>query len=235
MGLRNLFWNGMNWLFPPRCVCCGREGKEICDECLSGMQPVGESFCPVCGKPLRKGRHCPLCAVSDFRFRSSRAPYLYEGAASAMIKALKFNGCRSLAPVLADLMADFLQQLRWTSDLIIPVPLSERRRARRGFNQSELIGGFFSKRTGIPMNPKALMKVRHTEAQVGLNAEERRKNLLGSFAAEKALVRGKRILLLDDVMTTGSTFAECTAALLEAGADSVNCISAATTAVENGT
>ena len=235
MSLRNLFWDGLNWLFPPHCVCCGKEGKAVCDDCLSGMRPVGERICPKCGKPLGKGRQCRLCARSDFRFQASRAPFLYEGAAAAMIKALKFSGCRNFAPVLADLMADLWQELQWTSDLIVPVPLSRRRRALRGFNQSELIGARFSGRTGIPMDPNALMKVRHTKDQVGLNAEERRKNLLGSFAAEENLVRGKRVLLLDDVMTTGSTFAECTSALLAAGADSVNCISAATTAAGTGT
>lgn len=235
MAFRNAFWNVLNWLFPPQCVCCGKEGSTICDECLSGLRPVGKHFCPRCGKPLDKGKHCRLCAGSDFRFQASRAPYLYEGAASAMIKALKFNGCRNLAPILADEMAEFWQELRWDADMIVPVPLSRQRRAARGFNQSELIGAFFSQKTGIPMCKNALMKIRDTDAQVGLNADERRKNLIGSFAAEPTLVRGKRVLLLDDVMTTGSTFAECTAALLDAGADSVNCISAATTARGIGT
>ena len=78
------------------------------------------------------------------------------------------------------------------------------------------------------------MKIRHTAQQVGLNAEERRENLSGAFAAEEVMVRGKQILLLDDVMTTGSTFAECSAVLLEAGAGSVICLSVATTSEDHG-
>ena len=92
----------------------------------------------------------------------------------------------------------------------------------------------FSRRIGVPKQPRALVKVRHTAQQVGLNAYERRKNLSGAFAAEGLLVKGKRILLLDDVMTTGTTFAECSAVLLDAGAGSVHCLSVATAALGHG-
>ena len=151
-----------------------------------------------------------------------------------MIKKLKYDGCLELVPILSDLLYGFWKELGWEADLIVPVPLSEKRRAQRGFNQSEMIGRSFAKKTGIPIGPGALMKIRHTAQQVGLNAEERRENLSGAFAAEEVMVKGKRILLLDDVMTTGSTFAECSAVLLKAGAGSVKCLSVATASEDHG-
>ena len=234
MNIRSLFGRILDWIFPPSCAGCEKPGTLLCQTCRSELPPVGDHYCPKCGKPLKKGHRCRLCGSSDFRFLSCRAPYLYDGPAAAMIKKLKYNGCLGLVPILADLLADFWPRLGWDADLIIPVPLSRQREAARGFNQSEMIGRAFSKRTGIPILPGALMKIRHTSTQVGLNKDQRRENLSGAFAAEPDFVRGKRILLLDDVMTTGSTFAECASVLLDAGADSVRCLSVATTSAEHG-
>lgn len=228
---RGFFGNVLDWIYPPQCVSCGKPGALICDECLAKLPAVGDHYCSVCGKPLKKKQHCRLCAGSEFRFQASRAPYLYDGPVSAMIKKLKFSGMLSLAPILAGFLTDFWNELDWDVDLVVPVPLSRKRFSQRGFNQSELIARKFSKNTGIPCEPGALMKKLDTPEQVGLSAEERRKNLNGAFAAERVLVKNKRILLLDDVMTTGSTFAECTAALLAENAESVYCLSAATTAL----
>lgn len=234
MNLQHLTAKLLDWIYPPQCVSCGAPGSLFCRDCRSRLLPVGEHYCTKCGKPLKKGQSCRLCARSEFLFRASRAPYIYEGPAAALIKKLKYDGCLDLVPILTELLYAFWQGLGWDADLIVPVPLSEKRRAQRGFNQSEMIGAAFSKKTGIPMVPGALMKIRHTARQVGLNAEERRENLSGAFAAEELMVKGKRILLLDDVMTTGSTFAECSAVLLKAGAGSVDCLSVATASEDHG-
>ncbi len=235
MDLRALAGSVLDWLYVPKCVSCGTPGKVLCDDCLSKLPPVGEHFCSKCGKPMAKGRRCRHCLTEEFRFRSCRAPYRYNGPAALLIKKLKYDGRRNIAPVLGGLLADFWKDLGWSVDLAVPVPLSAQRRAERGFNQSELIGRDFTRKTGIPFRPGALARIRHTRTQVGLDAEKRRENLIGAFAAEPALVRGKTVLLLDDVMTTGSTFAECTGVLLDAGAGSVFCLSAATAALEFGT
>lgn len=113
--------------------------------------------------------------------------------------------------------------------MIIPVPLSKERRKERGFNQSEWIAGAFSRKSGIPVKPTALQKVRNTRTQVGLNREEREMNLRGAFMAEPLLIQEKKVLLVDDVMTTGSTFNECAFALKQHGASKVYCLSVATT------
>ncbi len=234
MDLQKLLSGVFDWIYPPVCASCGKPGSLLCDSCREQLHSVGEHYCSKCGKPLRKGSKCRLCRTHEFRFQASRAPYIYDGPAAAMIKSLKYNGNMSLAPILADLLSVFWKELNWDIDIIVPVPLSGERRAQRGFNQSEMIGKAFAKRTGLKSDPRALMKVRHTLQQVGLDAEQRRENLQGAFAAEGVLVRGKRVLLLDDVMTTGSTFAECSAVLLDAGAKSVNCLSVATASTEYG-
>jgi len=234
VNVRKIFENVLDWIYPPVCVNCGKAGALLCDECLSKLPKVGNHFCSLCGKPLRPRHFCRLCGRSDFHFKASRAPYLYDGPVSAMIKKLKYSSMLGLVPLLSGFLADYWQKLNWNPDLIVPVPLSKTRRAERGFNQSEMIGKDFSKRIGLRCDSRALMKQRDTAQQVGLDAAERRENLSGAFAAEPSLVKGKQILLLDDVMTTGSTFAECTNVLLEAGAKSVICLSVATTPVDHG-
>ena len=234
VNIRKFFGNVLDWIYPPVCVSCGKPGALICEECLSKLPAVGDHYCSVCGKPLKKNHYCRLCGRSGFRFGAARAPYLYDGPVSAMIKKLKFGGMMSLAPILSGLLTEYWKSLNWETDLIVPVPLSRKSQAQRGFNQSELIARHFSKAVGVPCIPGALMKQRETKQQVGLNAEERRINLSGSFAAEKSYIKDKRILLLDDVMTTGSTFSECSAVLLDTGAKSVRCLSVATTSEDHG-
>ena len=234
MDLRKLLSGVFDWIYPPVCAGCGEPGALLCESCRGNLHTVGEHFCSKCGKPLKKGSRCRLCRTHEFRFLSSRAPYIYDGPAAAMIKSLKYNGNLSLVPLLADLLSEFWMNLNWDIDIVIPVPLSQERRAQRGFNQSEMIAKAFAGRTGLKADPRALMKIRHTAQQVGLSAEQRQENLHNAFAAENILIRGKRILLLDDVMTTGSTFAECSAVLLDGGARSVNCLSIATVSTASG-
>ena len=231
---RKIFENVLDWIYPPVCVNCGKAGALLCDECLSKLPKVGKHFCSLCGKPLQPRHFCRHCGNAEFHFKASRAPYLYDGPVSVMIKKLKYSGMLGLVPLLSGLLADYWKELNWDPDLIVPVPLSKKRRGERGFNQSEMIGRDLSRRIGVRCDPRALMKQRDTVQQVGLDAAERRENLSGAFAAEPSLVREKQILLLDDVMTTGSTFSECTNVLLEAGAKSVSCLSVATTPVDHG-
>lgn len=233
-GLRQIFGKVLDWVYPPICVSCGKPGALICDECFSQLPEVGDHYCSVCGKPLKRRQYCRLCGRSEFHFQTSRAPFLYERPVSDMIRKLKFNGILGLVPVLSKLLSDFFLPLSWNVDLIVPVPLSRKGMAQRGFNQSELIAAAFAESCKIPCDSRALMKLRETKQQVGLDAEERQKNLKGAFAAEPVLVREKQVLLLDDVMTTGSTFSECTDALLDAGARSVKCLSVATTLTDRG-
>lgn len=228
MELRTGLWKIIDWIYPPTCVYCGERGALVCDECFKDAEEVGKPYCIRCGKPLLPHRKCSTCAKAEFEFTACRAPYLYEGVIAEVIKKLKFNHSLELSEWIGERLSSFYQTLSWDIDLMVPVPLSKEGRRSRGFNQSEWIAKAFARKVGLEVAPNALIKVRHTETQVGLSGEQRRDNLRGAFVAEPVLVRGKRILLIDDVMTTGSTFNECTIALLEAGARNVRCLSLAT-------
>ena len=153
---------------------------------------------------------------------------MYEKAAAEGIKRLKYGHALGFADFFGHFLAKQFEGYGRKSDIVVPVPLSWERRVNRGYNQSEWIAKAYCRETGLTLCSNALFKIRDTVSQVELTHEERRRNLEGSFLAEPVFVRGKKVLLVDDVMTTGSTFEVCTAALLEAGAKQVDCLSAAT-------
>lgn len=133
----------------------------------------------------------------------------------------------ALGDALASQMADFLRSLNWDVDLMIPVPLGRNRLKERGYNQVALVAEPLAYLTGLDYSPRALWKSRETRSQVGLNIAQRRENVHGAYQAEPKIVRGKSVVLMDDVATTGSTIFSCTEALLFAGARDVYAITIA--------
>jgi ComF family protein len=137
------------------------------------------------------------------------------------IHALKYGGLRVLAPLLAELLAEYWQSSPLAVEVIVPVPLHSVRERRRGYNQSVLLAEELSKRVHVPVCNDALVRRRNTPPQVSLSRAERRQNVQRAFAVGQAVLAGRRVLLLDDVLTTGATLDACAAPLLEAGAHSV--------------
>lgn len=148
---------------------------------------------------------------------------LYEGVLKEAISRFKFYGLRRLSRPLGGLLPNLPIP---ESDAIVPVPLTAKGLRQRGFNQSLLIARVVSKKTGIPLNIDTLFKIKETPPQVGLSASERHKNLAGAFTT-KGTIKGSRILLVDDVVTTGATAAACSKALLKAGAQEINVLTIA--------
>lgn len=142
---------------------------------------------------------------------------------------MKFSGVKRLVRPLSALLSGLDIP---DADIVIPVPMTKRSLLRRGFNQSALIAREISKWKGMPLDIDCLQKTKETAPQVGLRAEERMKNLRGAFSVSDDL-RGKKVLLVDDVMTTGTTLRECSKALLKAGAESVACLVIARTSLEH--
>jgi len=211
---------------------CGEPLREVsripvCPKCLDEPPPLtAEFFCVSCRTPFlnpfpldSEGR-CALCRLGLRQFDAAYTYGAYEGTLRKLIHLFKYSGIRTLARPLAARLALALPRSQ-SFDLIVPMPLHWFRSWRRGFNQSALLAAELSRRTGIPVR-EAVRRKRATLSQAGLSNAQRRSNVKGAFALRRGMaVQGKRILLVDDVMTTGATATACAQVLKEAGAASV--------------
>ncbi len=224
--------NGLSLVFPPRCVSCDRAGWFFCPHCAQRVEPVGQEICLQCGRPqLHTISRCEVCRQQAFyatnenplimiRVAAIHAPPLRQA-----IHALKYGGQTELALPLARYLVAALLDVPWADvyqsvDALIPVPLHDERRSERGYNQSELLAQAYCRLSKIPLQSNWLVRQRSTRSQVGLTATERHSNVEQAFVADPA-VTGKRIILLDDVYTTGATLHACAHAVVEAGATAV--------------
>lgn len=179
-------------------------------------------MCADCLNKLSPTPHPPLFAAEGSNIDYVVSPLFYKGRLRELIKDLKFNNCRAYAEVLSDLMCNLLNDMTFLADFdcIVPVPLSKKRFTERGYNQSALLAEPFAKMLGIPMREDILFKPRHTKRQSRVEVSERFTNVQGSFTASD-IAANKRILLFDDILTTGSTLKACADTLKEAGAKDI--------------
>jgi ComF family protein len=202
----------------------------VCPECESQIDWVASPLCTCCGLVFesRDGsdRPCGACTTDPPPFARARAAALYEGPVAAAIKRFKFSRQMAYLPVMQNwLKLPSCRELAAAADLVAPVPLHSRRLKARGFNQALLLAGAFP---DLPLVREALVRVRHTVPQVGLNPRERQDNVKGAFAVpDPALVQGRNVLLVDDLYTTGATAKECARVLLRAGAARVEVLTVA--------
>ena len=220
----------LDLLFPPRCVVCGKLGEVLCSSCVADFPRLGEPACPICGAPGHTQAPCPSCPPPPLHIEQIQSAYLFEGGLRKAIHALKYQRQRRLAGPLAEAICAVILAEDGTNLALCPVPLHPKRLTERGFNQAELIVSELAVRWGIPvLEGGALRRVRETRSQVDLGRTERLTNVQGAFAAEPELVRGRRVLLFDDVCTTGVTLAACGEALWAAGAEQVSALTLART------
>jgi len=210
----------------------------LCVNCRGGVELTASPLCSMCGVMFesRMGADhlCGDCVQRPRHYRRARAAAVYNGVTVRLIHAFKYGGKTRLAEPLGELLQDAFRRF-WSADgldLAIPVPLHRRRFRQRGFNQSYLLmGGLRVSRDGlggIPVERRALERVRSTPAQTGLGRIERRRNIRGAFRVRSnEAVYGRRILLIDDVYTTGATVEECSRALVRSGADRVEVLTLA--------
>lgn len=211
----------LDLLFPPRCVRCQRLGQHWCANCQQGVARAPVLACPRCGLPQPMGRLCRDCRAHPPAYDVARSRFRYSARLRPVIVSLKYRPNPGLGQLLAEYLAAYLGEQPWRPDLLLPIPLADDRTKERGFNQAEVLARPLSGLTGLALSSDAILRVRPTPKQVGLDFDQRKANMRGAFAADAAQVRGKQILLVDDVMTTGATLNAAATALKEAGADRV--------------
>lgn len=217
----------LSLLFPPSCLLCGgpTRGLDIlCEDCRSGLPGLSGPRCVRCQESLDDPRTqlCRACGTSIGGFTVARALGPYEGGWGELIRALKFEGERLIARFLSGRLAAYLAEEGpfGRIDSITYVPMTGPDRRARGFNQAQLLARGVGKRTSLPVY-RTLRKIRRTPPQAGLSAREREKNLHGAFSLIKSGTGKGRILLVDDIYTTGATVQECSQILRSGGYESV--------------
>ncbi|HKL11646.1 MAG TPA: ComF family protein [Clostridia bacterium] len=231
---RNLIDEMANLVFPRNihCLLCGRqilpsEKYSLCSKCREKMMFLFEkNCCNRCGRPLSyKGeeRFCVECAGQKLRFEKAVSCLYYDDFSRKLIFQLKYGKKEYFAYHMAEMMMDRLENSGTGKfDYIVPVPLHAERERERGFNQALLLAEPLGKMRGEPVLKKFLERKRQTVDQTNLGKKERFENLKGSFATRGAeIIKGRRVLLIDDVFTTGATSNDCSRALMDSGAGEV--------------
>lgn len=223
--VRDAFSGLLDLVYPPHCLVCRAEGETyLCAACIEKIDIITPPFCRKCGGPT-ESYHCEECRDREYHFECSRSAGIFEDVLRDAIHALKYQNHIAIVEPLAEIMAQSFNDtgLAGRADIIVPIPIHASRMIHRGFNQSEELARGFSKRVHLPMEPHILRKARKTKRQMELPFDLRISNIQGSFKVTHAeRIRGKRVLLVDDVFTTGSTLDEAAKVLLAAGASVVN-------------
>jgi len=211
----------LDLLFPPRCVGCREMGALLCAKCLDAFELIEPPLCPHCGRPRSNGRLCPVCQHDPLQIDGIRSVAYSDGTLREAIHGFKYSNLRDLAVPLGRLMSDYWEKTPLPAEIIVPVPLHPDRLRERGYNQATLLAKELGKSIGLPISENSLVRVRATRPQVELSAQERKENVRDAFRCSNAELEGKRVLLVDDVCTTGSTLQACSIASRQAGALSV--------------
>jgi ComF family protein len=230
---RAVFGRALDVALPALCPACREQVRDngLCASCWSKLSLIAPPYCERLGIPFAYDPGpgvLSMQAISDPpAYHRARAAVRYDDIARALVHALKYGDRIDLAPTMGRWMARAGRELLKDADAIIPVPLHWRRLWGRRFNQSALLAQALSRETGVAVADAALKRVKATAQQVGLTQSERAQNVQGAFRVppdRKALVAGRRVVLVDDVLTSGATSDACARALLRAGARNVDLV-----------
>ena len=224
-------------VLPPQCLSCrapvDRHGQ-ICGACWSEIDFITDPRCAACGRPfeydLGSAALCGACIAEQPPFERARAVMRYGDQARNLIIGFKHSDRTERAKTFGDWIARAGAEVLGSADAIVPVPLHRYRLMSRRFNQAAMLALAIGKRSGVPVWPGLLARTRYTPSQGGLRARERHANVRGAFAVRGGKghrVKGRRLVLVDDVMTTGATVSACARVLLRAGAAAVDVLTLA--------
>lgn len=232
----------LNFIYPPRCAVCGAgmpldTARRVCAPCLGALEPLAGMLCVVCGTPLGVGdedERCRRCCLAPPAFDSARAITRYRAGAEgsntvgSLLRRHKYGLDQSLGRALAEYLDAAPALVAEGYDVVIPVPLHRARLRWRGFNQAALLGAALARRLGCPLDVATLARVRPTPPQTARDHAGRARNVRRAFKVRRpARVAGRRVLLVDDVMTTGATANECARVLRAAGARRIDVLTLA--------
>lgn len=224
----------LDLFFPRSCVGCRAEGAYLCPRCLSQVPRLAPPWCAACGvrlgalpargrsvSPVSAGR-CRTCRSYPLDLDGIRSAFPYQPPVSDAIIQFKYHGLRALGQELASTLVEALPSLGFVPDVVVPVPLHVRRKRERGYNQAEVLATVLGALLGLPLAADALRRVRETAPQARLHSrEERMANVAAAFGPGPGSVHGRRVLLVDDVCTTGATLSACGHVLRRQGAAAV--------------
>lgn len=229
----------LDFIYPSglSCIMCSKEIFEdnsyFCEDCYKNLPHLEGNLCKRCSDPIVSGDYCEHCKGKDFFCSRILSPFVYDGFIKMSVHELKFSGNKFFAEVLGTYMAREFLKHDTKCDIIMPVPLCEERLKKRKYNQAKLIADKFCEITTLPIDINTLVRCKNTPPQARLTFKERRENIKGAFnVIDKSKVKGKTILLIDDVYTTGSTLNECAKTLIKSGAKNVIAMTAGHTVLE---
>jgi ComF family protein len=221
-------------IFPPLCLGCAlplspEADGELCARCARETDFLSGAKCVRCGRVFQadeaEDHFCGNCLDRPPDFDLARAAAGHSGPLAQAVRGFKYNRRLSLGPGLSRLLTGVLRELDRPGDLVVPVPLHRRRLRERGFNQAWLLARRAARDLGLPARGDWLRRIRFTPPQVGLSDSERRANMRGAFSAgPRADFTGRRVILVDDVLTTGATVDACARVLKAAGAETVTVV-----------
>jgi len=225
-----IWGSALDLILPIQCVGCGTEGNIICAKCVTTLNQLKPPYCSICSSPNTLSP-CRECREIPSSVDGIRAPYIFDGAIKQAIHAFKYRGVRAAAPSLARLLAGYLANHRMPGEIIVPVPMHPRRLRQRGYNHSALLARELGKQANLVMadfgSPSLVLKqdlltrTRDSLPQVEAASKPlRRENVSGNFGCQVDL-SGTSVIVVDDVVTTGSTLSACAQALKDAGASTV--------------
>lgn len=239
MKQNSLFNRFLEALYPSRikCIVCGCEldadyTASVCPDCYNFLPKHSEKVCLKCGESLDSlTNYCLNCKKSVKRYFSvARAPFLYDGPVIKLIHNLKYFGQKYVGEYLSEFLVEEYKLNNFTADIVVPIPLNPNRLKQRGYNQAETLCKSFEEKLGLKINTTNFIRTIDTPTQTALNKAERKKNLENAFkVVDKNIFKGKTILLIDDVYTTGATLEEASKTLLKSGVKSVICLTLAHT------
>jgi ComF family protein len=219
----------LDFVFPRKCLGCGRTGGYFCADCLNFLSLTDEPICPTCGRLSAGGLTHPGCR-RPLEMDGLTATFAYKGLIKKVIKKIKYRFISDMAGDLVEAFLSFAGENKTFSDfvlerpILVPIPLHIKRFRWRGFNQSELLGELIAENLGLDFVPNLLKRIKETVPQADLSKEDRQKNIQNAFVINpgyKSQVISSKFIIFDDVWTSGSTLHEATKILKRGGAEKV--------------